>query len=556
MGKHQRPTETRRTRRRWKFIALLAALFVLGAAASYVGAKYVGRWSKERPTLTIFTGREPPGLNPLVLADPTATELADLFYDPLVRVDAAGRTVPALATAWTSPDGGATWTVRLRDAVTWSDGRRLTADDVTFTYTTLTSPEFDFNAGGFWCGYKVAKLDALTVRFTLPAADAFFPWRLTVPILPRAQLEGIPYHLWPGHATARQPVGTGPFILEDWKAGRSLTARANPDYWGGAPGFSRVEVRFTPLDGREVGAGVVDAAKAVALGKDRRFEVIAHPGPSYFLIALNQRAGTPGAALFGDSRVREALATSLDRGKVIEAVGVKAYPLSSPFLPGLWPAAARDPGGQGPGGRVAAPDLDRARALLTAAGWQDSDGDGVLDRDGRPFRFTLLAPKEPAPGLDRPAAAQEVARQWSRLGVVANVKVAPLADLFAAMAPPFAYEAMLSRFVIAPDPDVIDVFASDRIPGVEPDGLLTGGANFSSYSDPHVDAILSKAGRTTDPAALQGAYTDLAAALAADPPAVFLWGEQSYYAVPRGLRGAAPGPFGALWNIGEWRLGR
>lgn len=554
MGK---PTKTGKFRlprpRRWRLVALLAALFVLVAGGSFVVTSYLGRRAKEPPALTLFAGSEPAGLNPLVLNDPISPELGGLFFDPLVRVDGAGRAVPTLATAWASADGGTTWTVRLRDGVTWHDGRRLTADDVTFTYGALAAVDFDFNAGGFWRRCRVAKVDDRTVRFTLPVADAFFPWRLTAPILPRAKLYGVPYYLWPAHETAKKPVGTGPFIFEDWKPGRGLTAKANAAYWGGVPGFGRVSVRFTPLNGREVGAGPISPEQAAALGKDRRFDIIAHPGPSYFFIALNQKLGSSAAARFGDPRVREALATSLDRRKVIEAAGLKgasgsrdrAYPLASPFLPGVWP----NTDGEGPDTPY---DLGRAKALLAAAGWKDTDGDRVVDKDGQSLRFTLLAPRDPA----RLKAAQAVAKQWSRLGVVANVQAVSPADLFARMAPPFDYEALLGRFVLGPDPDVIDVFASNRIPGAEPDGFLTGGANFFAYRDTRVDGLLVKAGGTTEPAALQQLYRDLQSALAADPPAVFLWGEQSYYAVPRGLRGAAPGPFGALWNVGQWRLGR
>jgi peptide/nickel transport system substrate-binding protein len=529
-------------RKHRRLLALVAAVFVLDAAAACVAVGYLGRKAKEPPTLTLAIIGEPAGLNPLILSDQRGADAARLFYEPLINVDGAGRPAPGLAVSWSSADGGRTWTVRLRPGVIWHDGRRFTADDVVFTYASLADTNFIFNPGGFWRGLGVAKLDDLTVRFTPAAPDSFLPWRLTLPVLPEGQLSGVPFDQWPTHPTVAKPVGTGPYVFEEWRPGQSLTARANPNYWGGPPAFGRVTLRFHEA--------------AADRGFKRVGEIRSFRGSSYFFIAFNQKAGV---GLFDDSRVRQALSVGLDRRKVLEAAGLAgvrgrrdaAYPLASPFPPGVWPNVADE-------GPSVAPDVGRAKALLAAAGWKDSDGDGLVDRAGHQLRFTLLAPEEPAPArpTTRIKAAQEVAAQWRKIGVAAEVKAVSLADLFARMAPPFAFEAMLGRFVLGPDPDVADVFASSRVPGVEPDGYLTGGANFFSYRDAKVDGLLAQAAVTTDAGALQKLYLQLQETFIGDPPLLVLWGDLGYHAVPKGLKGLDPGPFSVLWNIASWQPAR
>lgn len=552
-----------RARLPWRLIGLLAAVAVIGLSAAHLVISYVGRRATEPPVLNIAILGEPSGLNPLVLSSQAGSDVARLFFDPLVYVDGAGSTGPGLATTWTSADAGRTWTVRLRSGVTWHDGRRFGADDVVFTYAALADVNFDFNAGGFWRGLQVVKVDDLTVRFTPPSADVFFPWRLTVPILPRGQLAGVPYDQWPTHPTALKPVGTGPYVFEDRRPGQSLSGRANPGYWAGAPAYARVTVHFyaghevpsATYASRAVDAGPIGPAQVCEATKSAGFrrgtEVVSRRGSSYFFIALNLKAGV---GFFDDPRVRQALSLALDRQRVLEAAGLvaaagrkdSAYPLASPFPPEVWPNVGRE-------GPSTASDPGRARSLLKAAGWKDGDGDGVVDRGGRPLRFTLLAPEEPSGADTRLRASREVAAQWRKVGVAAEVKAVSLADLFAAMAPPFNYEALLGRFILAPDPDVADVFASNRVPGVEPDGYLTGGANFMSYRDSKVDGLFAEAAQTTDPAALQQIYLQLQDALMADSPLLVLWGDLQYHVVPRGMKGFDPGPFGALWNIGRWQ---
>lgn len=143
-----------------------------------------------------------------------------------------------LATAVDVSSDKLTYTVKLRDGVKWTDGQPFTADDVVFTYDNII--KFDYADGHDAFVYdgkpvEVTKLDDLTVQFKLPVIAAGFMESLS------AEHYIMPKHIYEGDATLdknpknQTPVGTGPYTLEEYKAGQYVKFKANPNYFGGAP---------------------------------------------------------------------------------------------------------------------------------------------------------------------------------------------------------------------------------------------------------------------------------------------------------------------------------
>jgi peptide/nickel transport system substrate-binding protein len=189
---------------------------------------------------------------------------------------------------------------------------------------------------------------------------------------------------------------------------------------------------------------------------------------------------------------------------------------------------------------------DRARELLAGAGWRDTDGDGLLDRDGEGLRVSISANQE---NHVRERIAVLAGQYWRAVGVSAQVEVLPwggfVDDLFR-----HAFDAAVFDWPLEPGPDQTWLWAADE------DGPGTD-FNFVSYADPRADALLGQ-GRTApdcDPARRAVAYRDLAQQLAADQPYIFLFAAHRRLAVAKALVGPQPGPYGRLyWNVAGWYL--
>lgn len=295
---------------------------------------------------------------------------------------------PGLADSFRFSEDSLQVTFFIQPGVTWHDGQPFTADDVVFAHSVCTSPEINFSAVS-WLDHitDVAAVDSLTVRYTFdePYMYQVLDANICYP-LPEHILGEVPFAEMPNHQFARQPVGTGPFRFVSWAPGQEIVLEANPDFFRGRPHLNRVTYRIIPDNtslATSIGNGSIDAWPNFPetfypqLEADADLNVFSLPGRRYLYLAWNTQD-----PLFEDKRVRQALTLGIDRGQLVEALlygqGVVG---TQPLISTIW---AHDPTIQ--------PypfDPDSARVLLAAAGWSDTDGDGILDRDGRRFSFQL-----------------------------------------------------------------------------------------------------------------------------------------------------------------------
>ena len=239
-------------------------------------------------------------------------------YDTLVEPDANLEMRPALAESWDVTPDQLTWTFHLRRGVTFHDGSPLTADDVVFTYRRIIDEELS----------NVDKLSAVTdVRATNPSTVVIrlkqpTPNLLTnlggfkgMAIVQRKNVES--------GQIATHPIGTGPFAFEGQKSGDSITLKANPNYWGGAPKVSGVIFRFIPEKSTALSAlqaGEIDWTDSIPtqrvnqLKDDDSVNLAVTPSNDYWYLALNE-ARKP----WNDVRVRQAIAYAIDRDAIVAA---------------------------------------------------------------------------------------------------------------------------------------------------------------------------------------------------------------------------------------------
>jgi peptide/nickel transport system substrate-binding protein len=315
------------------------------------------------------------------------------IFEPLLVYDYNELTLkPWLAESYEISDDGLEIVYHLRDDIHFSDGVPITADDVIFTYQTIVNPKVD--AAGLAILFdnveRAEKLDERTVRFVLK-----WPYFKSLESTSLWDIGVFPKHIYQ-FTDAREfnmrvsdPVGSGPYVFEKWETGKEIVLKRNENYWGKKPELDRIVYRFITnavaavqaLKSHKVDIIIPEPDQYAELAADKQFNKefrcvsYWNPGAPFYYIGWNE--DTP---FFNDKRVRLAMTHIIDREEMIDKL-LKGYgkAITGPYFvngpqndPNIkpWPC-----------------DPEKAKELLDEAGWVDSDGDGVRDKDGVPFRF-------------------------------------------------------------------------------------------------------------------------------------------------------------------------
>ncbi len=533
-----------------RIAGLLLALLVTVSACAGGGAGTQSATSKPADTVVIGVQSEPDTLNPILGYAPDG---ASKLFDGLVSRDAKLNLVPALAEALpTVGDSGRTYTFKLRPGVKFHDGQPLTADDVVFTYQAILDKTTDTTLrSDLDMITAVEAPDDRTVVFRLAYPYTPFSQRTTVGIVPRhafaGQGAGGTPPIGQNVNTAKfntAPVGTGPFVFEQWTPGDRLVLRANPDYWGGAPAIARLVLAFVPDDNvraTRMERGDFDAThlppKAAARFRNRDgVTVYDVPSADYRGVMLPlERPVT------GDVAVRRALDHAIDRNAIVAGIldgkGTPAHSPISPSTPWFNPAVV--PAREG--------DLAEAKRILDEAGWRPGP-DGVRARGAQPARFTLMYPANDSLRKD---LALAVASAGSQIGVAIEVTGLD----WDAIRPRMVDDALIMGWGSPYDPDFTnyELFHSQF---AHQDFFNPGGLR-----DAEVDRLLDEGRRTSDPQTRKAAYDELQKRLSDQVVWTWLVYLDHVYVVKDHFDGievqtephAHGATHGIWWNIERWK---
>jgi len=186
-------------------------------------------------------------------------------------------------------------------------------------------------------------------------------------------------------------------------------------------------------------------------------------------------------------------------------------------------------------------DPAAATRLLAEAGWQDTDGDGILDKEGRPFEFTVLTNQGNEP---RQRTAEIIQRRLEEVGIRMRIRVIEWATFVSEFIDRRRFEAILLGWSLSRDPDLYDIFHSSK--------TGEGEFNFVGYSNPEVDQLLIAGRRTFDEAKRREIYHRVHAILYEDQPYTFLFVPDALPIVHRRVRGIAASPIGIGYNLIDW----
>jgi len=348
-------------------------------------------------SLRVGWSSEPDTMNPLTTYSTEAQEVLQLIYDKLTEYDSSLKPEPGLAKSFQYSSDGLSITYDLRDGVRWQDGQPFTSADVKFTFDLIHDQ--NLSEYGQWLTdmTSVDTPDASTAVVNFSKPQAFNPG-LSIPILPE--------HIWSGKSAEDiqkfandQPIGTGPFTFVQWKQGESLTIKRNDSWWGPEPAATQV---IFVLYGNEdvmaqaLKAGEVDILTEVpptiwdGLSGVDNVDAVSIPSFSFHHIGFNMSTDpkSQGNPLILDQTVRQALAYALDRNQLVQLA------LAGHGQPGsvLLPPAFGDWQLKIPADQQMNANPDQANQMLDAAGYVDTNGDGVREApDGSPLEFRLIA---------------------------------------------------------------------------------------------------------------------------------------------------------------------
>jgi len=519
-------------------LASVAALALGGACAPDAGPSDAG----SRP-LVLGYASELQGLNPLLSTDQNANELIYfLLFTPLVTYDDEFRPAPALAEGWTLTDTAVTF--RLRDDLAWHDGAPVTARDVAFTFQRAKDPAFASPLAAAYLA-NVASVEVtgeheVRFRFTAPHSEPLedFYW----PPIPAHLLSDVPATEMPQAPYNRAPVGNGPYRLVRWDVNQRLVFTANPDYpegLGGPPEITEVVYRIIPDQTTmlaELMSGGIEMDGPLAPSQVERvvaeddLELMSFPWRQFTYIGWNTRRPQ-----FADPAVRRALTMAIDREAIVRTVLEGHGSVASGPIP-PWHRFAPD--------REPLPyDPEAAAAALEEAGWRDTDGDGVRERDGVRFAFALLTnQRSPIYG----DVARIVQSDLRAVGVDAEPRLLEWQSVLASHRGR-DFDAVLTNWVL----DNFRVDPRALFHGSQVD--IENSANRSSYANPVADSLMDLGARTLDEERAAEIWAEFARVLQRDQPVTFMFWQQELAAVSRRLDGVRMDARGELATLPQWR---
>jgi peptide/nickel transport system substrate-binding protein len=536
--------------------------------------------ARDPGVLRLLYSRAVVTLNPHLATGYQDFEAARIVYEPLASYNARGELVPFLAAEIPTVENGSvaadgtsvTW--KLRPGVTWSDGKPFTAEDVAFTFEFIRNPQVAAATAQFYEDVKsVEAIDPSTVKITFSAPTA--AWSVpftgqTGTILPKHVFQDF-NSIKAREAEANvQPIGTGPYAVLAFSPGTVIYS-PNTSYWGGQPTFTSVELvgGIAPYAAaREVlrtGSAdfannlQVEASALSDLEQDAQGQLVTVFGSNVERIMLNfshpfakTESGERSSPqvphpYFSDIRVREAINLAIDRDAIAQNLyGNTGKPTAQLLVePALYASPNID----------YRYDLEEAKALLAAAGWSDTNGNGIRDKDGVELEVLFQSAVNPV----RQQTQAMVEESLEALGIKVEIERVRVDDFFSGNPEQtnslnhfFADMQIYSIGTESPDPAnymswwTCTKIASQANKWQEP--------NNARYCNPEYDALWQTAAQELNPAKRAALFQQMDELLATDVAVIPIVHRAIASAVSNRLTGLEPTPWDAsTWDIKNWQ---
>jgi peptide/nickel transport system substrate-binding protein len=532
--------------------ALAAATLILAGCGGGAGGTSAGG---SADTLNVTLSSESGDFNPFLGGQIGKGQMFDATQTALVGTDDSAQVVGRLADSWEISPDGMKVTIKLKPNLTWSDGKPLTSADVAFSFTRYLNTTISPNASrlGAVKGQQefvdgkadsisgISTPDESTIVFELAAADGAWVNQLAnldkfLPVLPEHELSDVPLDgLQDAEFFKTLPVGSGPYVLDEWKPGQYAHLVANKNWWAGTPGFKDVYMRVLDSDAAmaQLRTGEVQfISPLTAPDKDAvaefgdNFKVNSVPGVGPQFIQFNN-----ADALMKDERVRQAFVYAIDREGICKTVLKGECKVAADNIRQLGPDWVLSQNGDL---TEYTHDVDKAKALLAEAGWDPATKVVLLHRPGQ---------------RDLDNAVNVAQANLKEAGINVEVKNIETANLFEMVESKKGYQMFTiggGNFTTDPNDLAGYVRCNTRYPD---------GANLGLYCDPSIDPLFDEGLTKTNDEERTAIYHQIYQKLNQSPDGVVLYTPSSLAAQSSKLENVRihGNSSSVYWNIGEWK---
>ncbi len=522
----------------FKKVKTIVLILALSTAVVGCGNQSTGESSRENSTsvvsnednVLVYGSNDYDQINPALYEH---GEINSLIFSGLTAHDENNNIVMSLAKDYEYNENDLTYTFNLRDDVLWHDGEKFTANDVKFTLEAILNPD---NQSEIVSNYEditdIEIINDYTIKLTLKSKNVAILDYLTVGILPKHLLEGKNLAT---DSFNQNPIGTGPFKLEEWDIGQSITLVKNEDYFNGDVGLDGVifkivedsKAKVLQLKSGELDLAQVTAKDIENFKDNEKFGINILKTADYRGIMYNF-----SKPLFKDNKeLPNALSYGIDRQKIVDSIllgyGEVAY---SPIQMGEYNNESMEKFEYNP---------EKARVELENAGWIKNN-DGIYEKNGTSLAFEIICSENDQVRIDM---ANICAQQLNEIGANVTVSVESKIDwsnedsYLVGWGSPFD-----------PDDHTYKVFKTDEA------------SNYNFYSNSQVDEFLIKARETNNKEERLGYYKDFQDALTEEMPYTFIAYIDAIYVGDSNISGISDRTVlghhgvGIFWNIAEWTI--
>lgn len=441
---------------------------------------------------------EPVTLNPLIASDFTSYLVYKWIFDPLFDMDKDMHLIPVLVESYKFSEDGLKLVLNLKKNVKWHDGVEFTADDVIFTFDAVNDKSVEaINKRAIFSKIKnYRKIDkyAIEIEYFEKYSPALY--ELVFYIIPKHIYD---YKRGEGdflnkHPKNFEPIGNGPYVFQSWKRGDSIVLSANQDYHNGAPYIDKLVFKVMTSLETEYSAFLTDSIDLTRLSPelfekvkmDKNFQkkayILEYPSRNYFYIGWNQDGTNP---FFINKNIRRALTMSLNiDGFVKKVLKGHAILCTGPFYPDSEFCAEEI--------KPIPYDPEKAKEILKAEGLYDSNGNGIIDKEGIEFEFEIIYAQE---AKDYQRYLEFFQNDLRKVGILMNLR--PLEwSTFLKRTNSHKFEAFLTGFSYGDDPNPYMMFHSSMAQ-LLPSGESVG-ENLVSYKNSELDKLIEEQLRETD----------------------------------------------------------
>ncbi|OCL92018.1 peptide-binding protein [Aliarcobacter thereius] len=481
-------------------------------------------------TLTLSISSSPSRINPILSHDSASSEISNWLFNGLFKYDKDGNITTELAKEYHF-ETSTKLIIKLKEDILWHDKVKLTSKDLVFTYEKIIDPKVFNSIKSYFKEVKSVKaLDDFTIEiiYNKPYFKALEIWMFGL----------LPYHLLKDEEDLmtssfnKNPIGTGSYMLKEFKTSSDIELIANDDFFEGRPKIDRILYKFLPDSNTSflyLKQNKLDIAGLTPMQVSRQidnkfkedFTILKTPSFSFSYLGFNLENPK-----FKDIKVRQALSYAINRQELVDILFFGyAKVCNGPFMPNTFAYNSEV--------KDTKQDLEKAKKLLNDAGYNEEN----------PLIFEVVTNT----GNDiRINTAQIIQHQLSKIGVQVKIRVMEWQAFLNTVVHPRNFETVILGWSLALMPDAYPLWHSNS--------AKLGSFNIVSYKNKRVNELIEKGMITIDKKELATIYKEIFKQISDDLPYLFLYIPDGISAINKKIKNIDPAFIGVMHNQKDWEI--